>query len=254
MSNNINEINSTINDKLEYLDDTKSLIKEALITKGQEVTTLDTFRNYVTKINDITTCVIDNTEYNECVSIAEEIIGISSTYEMLEYANITFDTQYIVNNNTKLELTLMITDNPTINLNESILSSATRLYNIESAYTDANADSKKWSYYYNNQLISNLEGSYVTELFTFNKKQVLSINKGGVAVDNINYYDLASPTISASTSLHFSCSGLKTKIKFYELKIYENNILIHDYVPVQHKTNLKFGAYDLKSNIFCETE
>ena len=40
-------------EKLNYLDDTKVQIKDAIIEKGQEITDLDTFRDYVAKILDI---------------------------------------------------------------------------------------------------------------------------------------------------------------------------------------------------------
>jgi len=40
-------------DKLEYLDETKSQIKSALNDLGAGITDDDTFRSYVTKINDL---------------------------------------------------------------------------------------------------------------------------------------------------------------------------------------------------------
>lgn len=46
---------SNINNKLDYLDETKQLIKQAIIDKGQEVSDKDTFRSYVDKISDIET-------------------------------------------------------------------------------------------------------------------------------------------------------------------------------------------------------
>lgn len=46
---------SNINNKLDYLDETKQLIKQAIIDKGQEVSDEDTFRSYVDKIADIET-------------------------------------------------------------------------------------------------------------------------------------------------------------------------------------------------------
>ena len=46
---------SNINNKLDYLDETKQLIKRAIIDKGQEVSDEDTFRSYVDKISDIET-------------------------------------------------------------------------------------------------------------------------------------------------------------------------------------------------------
>ena len=48
---NIEELNT----QLEYLDETKSLIKQAIIDKGQSISENDTFRSFVQKINDIET-------------------------------------------------------------------------------------------------------------------------------------------------------------------------------------------------------
>lgn len=43
----------TIADKLEYLNDTKTEIKEAIVNKGQSIADTDTFRSYADKINKI---------------------------------------------------------------------------------------------------------------------------------------------------------------------------------------------------------
>ena len=45
----------SIETKLQYLEETKTQIKQAIIDKGVEVTDSDTFRSYANKINDITT-------------------------------------------------------------------------------------------------------------------------------------------------------------------------------------------------------
>lgn len=45
----------TLNEKLEYLSQTKEYIKEAIISKGQEVSSSDTFRSYASKISAIDT-------------------------------------------------------------------------------------------------------------------------------------------------------------------------------------------------------
>lgn len=42
-------------DKLNYLNDTKGLIKDALNDLGAEITDEDTFRSYVDKINQLST-------------------------------------------------------------------------------------------------------------------------------------------------------------------------------------------------------
>ena len=45
----------TIEEKLEYLNETKTQIKNALISKGADVNNTDTFRSYANKINEIKT-------------------------------------------------------------------------------------------------------------------------------------------------------------------------------------------------------
>ena len=46
---------STTTDKLNYLDNTKTAIREAIVNKGVPVTETDTFRSYAEKINSIST-------------------------------------------------------------------------------------------------------------------------------------------------------------------------------------------------------
>lgn len=44
---------STTIEKLEYLNETKGLIKEGLNDLGADIQDTDTFRSYVSKINDL---------------------------------------------------------------------------------------------------------------------------------------------------------------------------------------------------------
>ena len=44
---------NTISDKLEYLEGTKSAIKDAIVAKGVAVSDSDTFRSYADKIGQI---------------------------------------------------------------------------------------------------------------------------------------------------------------------------------------------------------
>mgnify|MGYP001623612737 FL=1 len=53
----------TINDKIEYLAETKNLIKQAIIAKGQAIEDTDTFRSYASKIQNISTG-IDTSDAN----------------------------------------------------------------------------------------------------------------------------------------------------------------------------------------------
>jgi len=54
----------TINDKLTYLNGTKTAIKNAIVAKGVSVSENDTFRSYATKIGNIETSENLNTELN----------------------------------------------------------------------------------------------------------------------------------------------------------------------------------------------
>ena len=75
----------TINDKLEYLNQTKQDIKQAIINKGQNITEEDTFRSYVDKINDIELGILSQEQaeiLNEDLNIIlnEEIPSINLDY------------------------------------------------------------------------------------------------------------------------------------------------------------------------------
>lgn len=67
----------TTADKLEYLNDTKALLKAAIINKGQEVTPSTPFREYVDKINNIETDYTQTEEYQQCLAITQDILDIN---------------------------------------------------------------------------------------------------------------------------------------------------------------------------------
>ena len=67
----------TTSEKLEYLNNTKSLIKNAIINKGQEVTSSTPFREYVDKINNIETDYTQTEEYQQCLAITLDILDIN---------------------------------------------------------------------------------------------------------------------------------------------------------------------------------
>lgn len=60
-----------LKDNLDYLAETKSLLKTALINKGQDVSDDDTFRSYVDKLNNISTSENLETELSELENVAE---------------------------------------------------------------------------------------------------------------------------------------------------------------------------------------
>lgn len=66
----------TINDKIEYLNETKSLIKQAIINKGQSIQENDTFRSYAEKIQNITTGI----DTSDADALAQDILINKTAY------------------------------------------------------------------------------------------------------------------------------------------------------------------------------
>ena len=74
----------TLADKLQYLKNTKDAIMNAIIEKGVEITSSDTFRSYADKIKDIVTggghsiiCNINYGGYNTVIDNVKNNIKIT---------------------------------------------------------------------------------------------------------------------------------------------------------------------------------
>lgn len=63
-----------LQDNLNYIEDTKNLIKQAIIAKGQTITDNDTFRSYKDKILAIKTGEMTEEEYNAAMATAQSIL------------------------------------------------------------------------------------------------------------------------------------------------------------------------------------
>lgn len=66
---------SDITKQLEYLNETKSILKDAIINKGQSIEDTLPFRNYADKIQNIETGMLSQEEYNASVNITRNILG-----------------------------------------------------------------------------------------------------------------------------------------------------------------------------------
>lgn len=65
-----------LDDKLDYLNQTKSQIKQAIINKGQSVSSNDTFREYAEKISNIST----GTDTSDATAEASDILANKTAY------------------------------------------------------------------------------------------------------------------------------------------------------------------------------
>ena len=68
-----------LQDNLNYIEDTKNLIKQAIIAKGQSVSEQDTFRSYKDKIAAIKTGEMTEEEYEDAIDTAKDILGIEDS-------------------------------------------------------------------------------------------------------------------------------------------------------------------------------
>ena len=65
-----------LQDNLDYLNETKTQIKQAIINKGQEISSSDTFRSYVNKIEAIST----GTDTSDATATSEDIMQGKTAY------------------------------------------------------------------------------------------------------------------------------------------------------------------------------
>lgn len=84
---------ATINDKLAYLEETKTAIKDAIVTKGVEVSDTDTFRSYATAIENIESgggeTIVNQTKSIEINANGETTVSYDEGYTGLESVVIT---------------------------------------------------------------------------------------------------------------------------------------------------------------------
>lgn len=85
-----------INEQIEILNETKSQIKQAIISKGQPVTAEDSFRSYATKIENIST--INAQEKTVSPTTSQQLVTPDQNYNALSQVTVNAVTNSIDSN------------------------------------------------------------------------------------------------------------------------------------------------------------
>lgn len=102
--------------------------------------------------------------------------------------------------------------------------------------------------YSKNRLSYVIDGDELLNISISNKK--LKINNSEKEVST--YEEFTTP----SNAYLFNCSGsypagyVNAKMRLYSCKIYENDILVRNFIPCYRKSDKKIGLYDLANNVF----
>ena len=148
---------SSFNDKIEYAQETKRLLKNALIAKGAEVSEEDTFRSYVNKVTDL----------NVTSEIPPTAISINN-----------FDATYFLNSGTTIRpriITLLVNSNiDWTNFNNL------HVTNMESMFSGvATRDNESID-------VGNLDTSYATTFYE------LFANCSGLTSLDLNHFNVSN--------------------------------------------------------------
>lgn len=253
-------------DKLDYLNETKGLIKDSLNVLGAEITEQDPFRNYATLIDELydewpKTPITTGTEVSlENTKKAKMILNLNGNTEQrilpVEYTPVDYiessgtqyiDTNYKINSNTtniKIDFSMNNIDNA-FNCLFGYEKAGDNRFFIRflqsgglSAYTP-NGYSVGNSYSSGkNEITFDIENS---RLYINESEINISISVNSNA-DNFYLFTLNYNGNSVANNI--------SSMKLYSFKIYENDNIVKNFIPCYRNSDNEVGLYDLVNNVF----
>lgn len=262
----------TISQKLTYLNDTKGLLKEAINDVGGELTDESTFRSYAEALDGVydnlpkITPPASNELYFQALrgrmdktfrgDISQDTSILPDEYTEVDYIESTgtqwIDLNCIANARMKVEIKYMLNIN-TIEYNfvSSFGARDTNGFFINNGlgrdvatywYNNANYISLgKFSKHFNIATFDTPNG--MIKNYNDTTKEELSNNVTFSAFPSINLYLFARNNNGTPA---YAIDGMKC----WYCKIYDNNILVRDYIPCYRKSDGEVGLYDLVNGVF----
>lgn len=230
---------SDIATKLAYLNETKSLIKQAIIDKGVNIQDSDTFRSYADKIAEIAS------------GGAQDIPSGFTQYDYLDKTSATgyINLYFKANNNTKTKIKFMLLSyNGTgaSGLFGYYSTSATERYAITIHSTSSSTPRALGI------MIGSVSKGYLT--CSLNTLYEIEISKDGYYINGEQVegiIDVGSIVTPDWCQLYKANNYSTTSFaRVYSLEVYQDNELIHNYVPAKRNDNGTMGLFDKISGCF----
>lgn len=262
---------STAN-KLIYLNETKTKIKDALNCGGADITT-ETFREYPEVLyNQYVDSVFDdgnalwdampkfsasgtNLSFNNTVNcrLGTELYGntsqsniiLPSAYQQVEYIATSgtqyIDTNYVANTDTEVRMVFLLNNKDTfglyggqINGNDTSL----RFFAASGSIYIAHGGERVQQ---GNNLVINTKYSLIHK-------------KSSCIINDVSYSSSSGANFADTTLTIGRCNGFDVSYllngRIYSFQILENNVLLRNFIPCYRKSDNVIGMYDLVSKTF----
>ena len=178
--------------------------------------------------------------YKNCVNLADAIMGDSSLFTKLSYLQSSgtqyIDTGIVPDNSTEIEITFEKAGN---------LIDYERLFGIKDQF-ELMRDKSTSSFY---MKINNSEAFRFT--IEDNTEYVLKVGNGKYSIDNDTNGEYSQQFSTDKTIFLFYANNADRygNFKIKSCKIYQNNILVRDFIPVKSYTD-ELGLLDNRQNLF----